>query len=110
MSSGLSVVGFVLAFGAGFYLYTTAKALEGDALQPGMRLLAAAAFLIVISAFFDLLSDVAVLPVYDTLHYFVRIIFIGILFVGARSIVLAWRKLDISLEHQPLHSHQELAH
>ena len=97
-----------MAFGAGFYLYITAKALEGDALQRGMKIIAAAAFLIVVSAFLDLLSEIAVLQVYDAVHYFVRIIFVVVLFAGARSIVLAWRKLDISPESQSLHSHQEL--
>ena len=93
MSIGLSVVGIVFALGAGFYLYITAKELEGDTLQPGMKLLATAAFLIVFSSLLDLLSEVGVVQVFDTVHYFVRIIFILVLFLGARSIVFAWRKL-----------------
>jgi hypothetical protein len=87
----LDILGIVLALGAGVYLCQTAIALNGDVLQRGMLILAATPFLIALSATLDLLSELGILTVYDALHFFARIVFILVFFVGARSIVQAWR-------------------
>ena len=93
-SVGLDLIGIIFALGAGFYFYQTASALEGDALQRGMYVLATTPFLIALSAILDLLSELGILQVWDAVHYFTRIIFILVLFVGARTIVRAWKKID----------------
>ena len=94
ISIGLDVVGIVLSLAAGVYFYQTADALQGDALQRGMLILTATPFLIAISAALDLLSELDILQVYNALHYLTRIVFIFVLFLAARMIVQAWKKMD----------------
>ena len=59
-----------------------------------MVILSASPFLIALSALLDLLSELGVVQVYGAIYSFMRIIFILVLFLGARSIVMGWKKLS----------------
>jgi len=89
----LDVVGSVFALVAAFYLQQIAQVLKGGVLGRGMTIIAASPLLIALSAAFELLSESGFGEVYDVVHDLLRVAFILVLLIGARSIVEAWKKL-----------------
>ena len=89
----LDIVGILLSLGAAFYLYALAKVLRGGVLERGMTILAISPVLLALSALLDMLSALGFGEAYGFIRDVNRIIFILVFFIGARSIVVAWRKV-----------------
>jgi len=89
----LDVLGILLSLGTAFYLYALAKVLRGGVLSRGMIILAISPLLLALSALLDMLSALGFGEAYSFLRDLNRIVFILVFFFGARSIVVAWRKL-----------------
>ena len=89
----LDVVGILLSLGTAFYLYALAKVLRGGVLERGMTILAISPVLLALSALLDMLTALGFGEAYGVIRDLNRIIFILVFFIGARSIVVAWRKL-----------------
>ena len=88
----LDVLGVVLALGASFYLFQIVRVLKGGILEKGMTLIAASPVLVALSALFEALFEMGYGDLYNGVHDVFRLAFIIVLLLGARSIVLTWRK------------------
>ena len=93
LAVALDILAIVLASGAGFYLYQTSAALKGDVMGRGMATMTIALVIIVVNTLLDLSGDVGILQLFTPIHYFTRILFIVVLFIGASSMVQGWKRL-----------------
>jgi hypothetical protein len=90
----LDLVAIFVALGAAFYLYKISGVLKGGVLGRGVRIIALTPIIIALSTSLELLWQLGVDPAYGTFHDIVRLVFLIVLLVGARSVVMGWRKLQ----------------
>jgi len=93
LAVALDILAIVLASGAAFYLYQTSAALKEDVMGHGMAMITIGLAIIVVNSILDLLDDLGITQLYTPIHYFTRIVFIVVLFLGASSMVQGWKRL-----------------
>ena len=90
----VNIVSIVLEAGLAVYLFRIFRVLKGGAFTNAMRIIAIAPAFMILSAIGDTLSELGYGGgAFEFVHDLFRVAFVLLLFLGFRSMVVAWRKL-----------------
>jgi len=90
----VSLVSVILEVGLAIYLYQIFRVCKGGFLERGMLIVAVSPVFMILSSIFDALSELGYGATFEVAHDIFRIAFVLLLFLGFRSIVIDWKKLN----------------